>query len=72
MKKIAIICLLFVNGCVIVVDETEEGERVHYHDHYVEREVEGCNEPPYEYRCFYYDDDNCNWHYYGEHCEEAE
>jgi len=46
MKKIAIICLLFISGCVIVVDETEEGERVHYHDHYVEREVEGCNEPP--------------------------
>jgi hypothetical protein len=97
MKKIAIICLLFINGCVIVVDETEEEERVHYHDHYVEGEVEGCSEPPYEhraewcevydnreccewytgdgcyeYRCFYYDDDNCNWHYYGEHCEEAE
>ncbi len=96
MKKIAIICLLFINGCVIVVDETEEEERVHYHDHYVEGEVEGCNEPPYEhraewcevydnreccewyvgagcyeYRCFYYDE-NCEWDYYGEHCEEAE
>ena len=32
MKKIAIICLLFIDGCVIVVDETGEGERVHYHD----------------------------------------
>jgi len=74
MKKIAIICLLFINGCVIVVDETEEGVHYHddnYHDHYDECDDDVPN--PYEYDPEYCDVSSegecCEW-YTGNGCHE--